>query len=66
MEKLLLHRIPVNVPSEELARVIRGDFTIELKVDYVLFNLYAICRYALRLIFYDNFHVIYIVDNFDI
>ncbi|XP_023003670.1 small RNA degrading nuclease 1-like isoform X1 [Cucurbita maxima] len=31
MEKLLLHRIPVNVSSEELAGVISGDFTIELK-----------------------------------
>ncbi|KAG7034323.1 Small RNA degrading nuclease 3 [Cucurbita argyrosperma subsp. argyrosperma] len=31
MEKLLLHRIPINVPSEALAGVIPGDFTIELK-----------------------------------
>ncbi|XP_038881526.1 small RNA degrading nuclease 3-like isoform X2 [Benincasa hispida] len=31
MEKLLLHRIPIHVPSETLAGVIRGDFTIELK-----------------------------------
>uniref|UniRef100_A0A9I9CS93 Exonuclease domain-containing protein n=1 Tax=Cucumis melo TaxID=3656 RepID=A0A9I9CS93_CUCME len=31
MEKLLLHRIPINVPSEALARAIHGDFTIELK-----------------------------------
>ncbi|KAJ0098177.1 hypothetical protein Patl1_28623 [Pistacia atlantica] len=29
--KLLLHRIPVNVPCEELHRVIPGDFTIEVK-----------------------------------
>ncbi|KGN48551.1 small RNA degrading nuclease 1 [Cucumis sativus] len=31
MEKLLLHRIPINVPSEALAKAIHGDFTIELK-----------------------------------
>ncbi|KAK1558619.1 hypothetical protein Q3G72_004681 [Acer saccharum] len=29
--KLLLHRIPTNVPSEELHRVVPGDFTIEVK-----------------------------------
>lgn len=47
MEKLLLHRIPIHVPSEALARVICGDFTIELKVDYVIFHLYTVHRYAL-------------------
>lgn len=30
--KLLLHRIPVNVPSEELCQIVPGDFTIEIKV----------------------------------
>lgn len=34
--KLLLHRIPVNVPCEELHRVIPGDFTIEVKVEYCI------------------------------
>ncbi|TXG59374.1 hypothetical protein EZV62_013947 [Acer yangbiense] len=29
--KLLLHRIPTSVPSEELHRVVPGDFTIEVK-----------------------------------
>ncbi|KAF7130539.1 hypothetical protein RHSIM_Rhsim10G0113000 [Rhododendron simsii] len=29
--KLLLHRIPVNVPSEELCKIVPGDFTIEIK-----------------------------------
>ena len=38
MEKLLLHRIPINVPSEALAKAIHGDFTIELKVGFVLFH----------------------------
>ena len=41
MEKLLLHRIPMNVPSEALAGVIPGDFTIELKVEYATFNSYG-------------------------
>ncbi|KAB1214780.1 Small RNA degrading nuclease 3 [Morella rubra] len=31
MAKLLLHRIPNNVPTEELHKVIPGDFTIEVK-----------------------------------
>ncbi|XP_030947801.1 small RNA degrading nuclease 3-like [Quercus lobata] len=31
MAKLFLHRIPKNVPAEELHKVIPGDFTIELK-----------------------------------
>ena len=56
MEKLLLHRIPVNVSSEELAGVISGAFTIEVKVEYAQFILYAIHRYAFRIIFCDNFH----------
>ncbi|THG12982.1 hypothetical protein TEA_027129 [Camellia sinensis var. sinensis] len=30
--KLLLHRIPVNVPDEELHKIIPGDFTIEIRV----------------------------------
>ncbi|THG04447.1 hypothetical protein TEA_008216 [Camellia sinensis var. sinensis] len=30
--KLLLHRIPVNVPGEELHKIIPGDFTIEIRV----------------------------------
>ncbi|KAL7254753.1 hypothetical protein ACSBR1_008986 [Camellia fascicularis] len=29
--KLLLHRIPVNVPGEELHKIIPGDFTIEIR-----------------------------------
>ncbi|CAL5321506.1 unnamed protein product [Camellia sinensis] len=29
--KLLLHRIPVNVPDEELHKIIPGDFTIEIR-----------------------------------
>ncbi|KAG5528616.1 hypothetical protein RHGRI_029338 [Rhododendron griersonianum] len=29
--KLLLHRIPVNVPSEELRKIVPGDYTIEIK-----------------------------------
>ncbi|XP_059632896.1 small RNA degrading nuclease 1-like isoform X2 [Cornus florida] len=29
--KLLIHRIPINVPSEELHKIIPGDFTIEIK-----------------------------------
>uniref|UniRef100_A0A2N9FEH5 Exonuclease domain-containing protein n=1 Tax=Fagus sylvatica TaxID=28930 RepID=A0A2N9FEH5_FAGSY len=36
MAKLLLHRIPNNMPTEELHKVIPGDFTIELKVEYTL------------------------------
>ncbi|KAK7850440.1 small rna degrading nuclease 3 [Quercus suber] len=36
MAKLFLHRIPKNVPTEELHKVIPGDFTIELKVEYIL------------------------------
>ncbi|XP_052195701.1 small RNA degrading nuclease 1-like [Diospyros lotus] len=31
LSKLLLHRIPVNVPSEELHKIIPGDFLIEIK-----------------------------------
>uniref|UniRef100_A0A5B7B0D2 Exonuclease domain-containing protein n=1 Tax=Davidia involucrata TaxID=16924 RepID=A0A5B7B0D2_DAVIN len=31
MAKLLLHRIPINVPSEELHEIIPGDFTIEIR-----------------------------------
>ncbi|EOX91536.1 hypothetical protein QUC31_003156 [Theobroma cacao] len=31
MEKLLLHRIPINVPREEISRVIPGDVAIEMK-----------------------------------
>jgi RNA exonuclease 1 len=31
--KLLLHRIPVNVPSEELHKIVPGDFTIEIKTN---------------------------------
>ncbi|KAE9449688.1 hypothetical protein C3L33_18410, partial [Rhododendron williamsianum] len=30
--KLLLHRIPVNVPSEELRKIVPGDYTIEIKL----------------------------------
>nr|XP_023874532.1 small RNA degrading nuclease 3-like [Quercus suber] len=36
MAKLFLHRIPKNVPTEELHKVIPGDFTIELKFEYIL------------------------------
>lgn len=39
MEKLLLHRIPINVPREEISRVIPGDVAIEMKVDYFYFYL---------------------------
>jgi hypothetical protein len=35
MAKLLLHRIPNNVPTEELHKVLPGDFTIEPKVEYI-------------------------------
>lgn len=31
MAKLLLHRIPKNVPCEELHRILPGDFTVEVK-----------------------------------
>lgn len=34
--KLFIHRIPFNVPSEELHSVIPGDFTIEVKVEYCI------------------------------
>ncbi|KAI8031174.1 Small RNA degrading nuclease 1 [Camellia lanceoleosa] len=34
--KLLLHRIPVNVPGEELHKIIPGDFTIEIRDSYGL------------------------------
>ncbi|CAL5391398.1 unnamed protein product [Camellia sinensis] len=33
--KLLLHRIPVNVPGEELHKIIPEDFTIEIRADVV-------------------------------
>lgn len=36
MAKLLLHGIPTSVNREELHNVVPGDFTIELKVEYVL------------------------------
>jgi hypothetical protein len=36
MAKLLLHRIPNNVPTEELHEVLPGDFTIELKVEHII------------------------------
>lgn len=36
MAKLFLHRMPKNVPTEELHKIIPGDFTIELKVEYIL------------------------------
>ncbi|KAF5752874.1 hypothetical protein HS088_TW01G00792 [Tripterygium wilfordii] len=31
MAKLLLHRIPINVPTEELKKVLPGAFTVEVK-----------------------------------
>ncbi|KAA8547150.1 hypothetical protein F0562_003584 [Nyssa sinensis] len=31
MAKLLLHRIPINVPIEELHKIIPGNFTVEIK-----------------------------------
>lgn len=40
MSKLLLHKIPLYVPSEELLKVIPGDFTIELKVEHTLLASY--------------------------
>jgi hypothetical protein len=36
MAKLFLHWIPKTVPPEKLHEVIPGDFTIELKVEYIL------------------------------
>ncbi|CAK9134991.1 unnamed protein product [Ilex paraguariensis] len=33
MAKLLVHRIPTNVPSQELHNIIPGNFTIELKAN---------------------------------
>ncbi|KAK9288003.1 hypothetical protein L1049_016448 [Liquidambar formosana] len=35
MAKLLLHRIPIKVPSEELHRIILGDCAIERQVEYI-------------------------------
>ncbi|CAN6680062.1 unnamed protein product [Malus baccata var. baccata] len=35
MAKLLLHRIPITVPSEELHNVIPGNYTIQVKVQYI-------------------------------
>lgn len=39
MSKLLVHRIPKYIPSEELLKVIPGDFTIEIKVDHSFYFL---------------------------
>ncbi|CBI33775.3 unnamed protein product, partial [Vitis vinifera] len=36
MAKLLLHRIPTDVPIEELNRIIPGEFTMEHQVQYIL------------------------------
>lgn len=36
MSKLLVHRIPAAVHSQELHKVIPGDFTVEVKVRRIL------------------------------
>ncbi|KAH8503320.1 hypothetical protein H0E87_014556 [Populus deltoides] len=36
MAKLLLHKIPVTVPREKLRRLFPANYTIEIKVEYIL------------------------------
>lgn len=51
MAKLLLHRIPKNVPCEELHRILPGDFTVEVKVEsQTSFSFSLWCERGRRLI----------------